>query len=358
MQDQKQSQALSIRLWLALLSTQEMLCNYLGIRLGLYDALADGVAVTPPQLAARAAIAPRYAREWLEQQAVSGIVRVEHDSDDGEARRYALPAGHREVLTDSDSAFSRVAGILPLGAVAYVLPQLLQAYRSGGGIPDRAFGPDWRHGHGGGNRALFTHLLPGWIRSNLSDIHGRLVAGGRVADVACGAGWAAIVLAHAYPNVKVDGFEIDFDLVGDATGHAAQAGVSDRVNFCQRDCSQPYAGQQYDMVCLFDTLHELPGPVEVLRACGAMCVPGGAVLVMDAFVAEKFHAPANEVERFQYTTSVLHCLPASLISKPSAATGTVMRPDIVRQYARDAGFSSVEIVAVNDRFHRLYRLRP
>jgi 2-polyprenyl-3-methyl-5-hydroxy-6-metoxy-1,4-benzoquinol methylase len=355
--DQKQAQALAIRLWLGCLATQEMLCNYLGIQLGLYEALAEGGAATADQLAERARIAPRYAREWLEQQAVSGIVKVERASVDAAQRVFSLPEEHREVLSHSDSPLSRIAGILPLGAVAHALPQLLDAYRSGEGLADKAYGLDWRWGHGSSNRALYAHSLAGWIRTALPDIHSRLSApDARAADIACGAGWAAIALARAYPNLHVDGFEIDADLGGDATLHAEQSGVAERVRFHIHDCSQPGIGGRYDLVCLFDTLHEMPKPVQVLGVCGTVCAATGCVLVMDARVADEFTAPANEIERFQYTTSVLHCLPACLAERPSAGTGTVMRPALVRQYAKEAGFSGMEILRLEERFHRFYRL--
>jgi len=220
-----------------------------------------------------------------------------------------------------------------------------------------AYGPDWRWSHGASNRALYAHGLAGWIRSALPDIHERLCdRDARAADIACGAGWAAIALACAYPTLQVDGFEIDADLAGDATFNAEQSGVADRVRFHIHDCSQPGIAGRYELVCLFDTLHEMPRPVQVLRVCGAACADTGCLLVMDAKVADEFTAPANEIERFQYTTSVLHCLPACLAERPSAGTGTVMRPALLRQYAREAGFSGVEILRLEDRFHRFYRL--
>lgn len=356
-QDQKQAQALSIRLWLGCLATQEMLCNYLGIRLGLYEALAEVGPATADQVAERAGIAPRYTREWLEQQAVSGIVKVVGAASAAAERVFSLPEEHRVVLTDSDSPFSRVAGILPVGAVAHALPRLLEVYRSGEGLTDKAYGPDWRSGHGASNRALYAHSLAGWIRGALPDVHARLSAGdARAADIACGAGWAAIALACAYPNLQVDGFDINDDMTRDATLNAERSGVAERVKFHVHDCSHPGIDATYDLVCLFDTLHELPGPVEVLRNCGGICAAAGGVLVMDAKVADEFTAPANEIERFQYTTSVLHCLPACLAEQPSAGTGTVMRPSLVRRYAQEAGFSGVEMLRVEDRFHHFYRL--
>lgn len=350
-----QTRAFGIRVWSMCLATQELYCVYIGIRLRLYEALAS--PATCQELARRAGIAHRYAWEWLEQQAAAGIIRVDDVLRPPHERVYTLPAPHREVLLLSDSPWSRAAGVLPLGGVALALPRLLEAYRSGAGVADAEFGEDWRESHGGANRALFLRFLPGWIRSAAPGIDERLRReGGRVADVACGAGWAAIALARAYPALRVDGFDIDRASIVEARSNAESAGVADRVVFEVRDARDPRQRGAYDLVCLFDALHEMPRPVEVLAACRELRADGGDVLVLDARVADAFIAPANEVERFQYTTSVLHCLPAALSQPSSEPTGTVLRVGTVRDLARRAGFADVVRLAVDDRFHHLYRL--
>jgi len=346
-----ESRALAVRMFRSMLATQELLATYLGVRLGLYEELAAGGPATADELAGRAGIAPRYAREWLEQQAVAGLLAVE---DAAGERRYRLPEEHVPVLTESDDPLSMVAlTTLPLGGVARALPRLLDAYRSGDGVADEEFGDDWRSGHSGANRALFAHSLVPWIRRFLPDVDRRLRGPARVADVACGAGWASIALARAYPCVSVTGLDLDARTLEAAARHAADCGVADRVTFEVRDAADPRLEGGYDLVCVFDALHELARPVEVLSACRALSADG-AVLVMDARVAEAFTAPADEIERFQYATSVLHCLPACLAERPSAGTGTVLRVAAVRDYAAAAGFSRVEVIPIDDRFHRLY----
>ncbi len=359
------ARALNVRLFMAMLHTQELLSGYLGVRLGLYQALAQAPA-TPAELVARAGVSRRYAREWLEQQAVAGFIEAADPpaapsggpSADPEARSYRLPPEHAEVLLASDSPLSMVSlTMLPLGGVAAALPRLLDAFRTGAGVPDSAYGDDWRDGHSGANRALFTHALPGWIRTALPELHARLRAGpARVADVGCGAGWAAVTLAKTYPWVAVDGFDLDPETVAAATANAAEAGVRDRAAFHVADAAAVDPGEGYDLVCVFDTLHEMSRPVEVLRACGKLRAPDGVVLVLDARVAERFTAPGDEIERFQYATSVLHCLPVSRTDSGAGGTGTVLRPDAVRSLAREAGFGDVRELPVGDRFHRLYRL--
>lgn len=356
------ARALSARLFLGALATQEAMTAYLGVKLGLYEAVHRDGPVTVAQLATRTGLAPRYVREWLEQQAVCGLLAVTDPFGVAESRLYRLPPGHERVLTASDDPLSAVArALLPLGGVAAALPSLLDAFACGRGVPDEEFGDDWRHGHGGANRAVFTRRLPGWLREHAPQVHARLAGPGRVrvADVGCGAGWAAIAIARAYPNADVIGFDLDARTVVEAREHAAGCGLADRVKFAVADAGTELAQGavgRFDLVCVFDTLHELPDPVGVLRACRAVRAPAGAVLVLDARVAEGFTAPGDEIERFQYATSVLHCLPAGMAAEGSAAPGTVMRPAAVRAMARQAGFTEAKHVDLDDRFHRLYTL--
>jgi SAM-dependent methyltransferase len=353
-----QATVLALRMWRSLLATQELLSAYLGVRLGLYEVLAAAGPATPGKLAERAAIAPRYAREWLEQQAVTGLLTVDAVDAPADERVYTLPSGHAQVLTVSDHPMSMAAlAVLPLGGVAAALPRLLAAYRTGDGVPDEVYGPDWRDGHSGANRSVFAHDLPRWLAAYLPDVHAQLsVPGCRAVDVACGAGWSSLALARTYPALRVDGIDLDAEAVAQARRHAEEAGLGERVCFAVRDAAEPDPAGGYDLVCLFDALHEMSRPVEVLRACRALRAAHGTVLLMDAKVAPTFTAPGDEVERFQYGTSVLHCLPASRTGPDCGGTGTVLRPDAVRALATEAGFAAVMVLPVDDRFHRLYRL--
>jgi 2-polyprenyl-3-methyl-5-hydroxy-6-metoxy-1,4-benzoquinol methylase len=354
-----QANMFAMRMWRSLLATQELLSAYLGVKLGLYDVLAAaGKPLTAGEVAASAGVAERYAREWLEQQAVASILTVEDARATAEERRYALPETHAEVLTISDSPASMASlAVLPLGGIAAALPALLSAYRSGEGVPDSVFGLDWREGHSGANRSLFAHQLAGWIKDSMPDVHERLsLPGKRIADVACGAGWSSIALALAYPQARVDGLDFDADAIAEARRNAEAAGVAGRVSFEARDAADPALAQGYDLVCLFDALHEISHPTAVLTACRALRGPDGTVLVMDAKVATGFTVPGDDVERFQYCTSVLHCLPAALVGEGSTGTGTVLRPQMMRKLAKEAGFSGMTILPVTDGFHRLYRL--
>jgi SAM-dependent methyltransferase len=353
------ARSLSVRLFTAGLAAAELMTVYLGLELGLYRALGADRPTRPSELAERAGIAPRYAREWLEQQAAGGIVLVENAASAGDERRYRLPAGHCEALTDADSPFAITPlVVLPIRGLATVLPRLAAAYRTGEGVPYAEYGRALRGAQGGLNRSVFRHFLPGWIARALPDVHHALAAGGAlVADVACGSGWSSIALAGAYPGVRVDGLDLDPESVADARRNAADAGLAERVRFDVRDAADAGLAGRYQLVCLFDALHDMSRPVEVLRACRSLLAPGGTLLVMEPAVGDRFAAPAPDPERFQYAVSVLHCLPVGMSEQPSAATGTVIRPETVRAYAAEAGLR-VRVLPGRHPFHRLYRLSP
>ena len=349
------------QLFLGAIGALETLHVYLGDRLGLYAALAEMPDASPGDLAASAGIAERYAREWLEQQAVSGLLDVVGEDDDPAKRRYRLPPEVAEVVTDPDS-LNYLAPLAPLvAAVCQTMPAVLEAFRTGAGVPYAAYGEDLRRGIARLNRPMFLHQLAAeWIPA-MPDIEMRLKAAdppARIADLGCGSGWSSIALARAYPAAQVHGIDLDEASIEEARRNAAAAGVADRVRFECRDVGDPAPAGRYDLVTFFETVHDMADPVAALRAAAALLGPGGAVLVGDEKVAETFTAPGDQLERFNYGWSALHCLPVALTEPMSVGTGTVIRPDTVRRFARDAGFSTVTVLPVEHDFWRFYRLVP
>lgn len=353
-----QRDELAERLFGAALGAYELMTVHLGDRLGYYRALAERGESTSGELADATGTHERYAREWLEQQAVAGFLEVEDAAAPAEKRRFRLPAGHAEVLIDRDS----LAHVTPMArfgvSFASVLPAIEEAFRSGGGVPWEAFGELGLHAQGDANRPLFVNLLGSEWLPGIPDVHDRLLADppARVADVACGAGWSSIAIARAYPKASVDGYDLDEASVEVARANAAETGIGDRVSFHARDAGDPELAGSYDLVTVFEAIHDMSRPVEVLRALRGLVAEGGAVIVMDERVADAFTAPGDEVERLMYTYSILCCLPVGLADSPSAGTGTVMRTDTLRRYAAEAGFAEVEVLPVEHEIFRFYRL--
>jgi ubiquinone/menaquinone biosynthesis C-methylase UbiE len=335
---------------------------YLGDRLGFYDALAEGAA-TASELAARAGTDERYTREWLEQQAVTGVLEVENPEARADERRFSLPPGHDEVLTNRESLnYLAPLAQLVAGAV-HPLEQLLEAYRTGSGIPYVDYGRDLREGQGRMNRNMLLYQFAQEYLPAIPDVHDKLQAGGRVADIGCGVGWSGIGLARAYPAVEVDGFDLDEPSVEQARRNAEEHGVADRARFYHRDAGEAdFQEGHYDLVTAIECIHDMGNPVEVLAAMRRLAKPDGAVLVVDERVREAFTPEPGEVEWMMYGWSILHCLPVGLAdcngnSSSCAATGTVMRPPTLQRYAQEAGFSEVEVLPLENDFFWFYRLR-
>jgi 2-polyprenyl-3-methyl-5-hydroxy-6-metoxy-1,4-benzoquinol methylase len=354
----RQRDELVERLFSAGLGMAEVLTVYLGDTLGLYRALERAGSMTAPELANEAGIFERYAREWLEQQAAAGILDVENVSAQADARRYLLPPGHIEPLLDPESPYSIAPFCKSFVAVSGAMPDLVAAFRSGDAVPWSAYGRDMVEAQGDFNRPWLVGSLGTEYMPSIPDVHERLMSepGARVADVACGVGWAAISLARAYPNITVDGFDLDEASIEIASRNAKEAGVGDRVRFEAKDAADPGLESQYDLAVVVESIHDLSQPVAVLSAIRGMLKPGGTLVVADERTEDSFTAPASETERMFYAYSVLCCLPSAMDDHTSAATGTVMRKTTFETYAREAGFDGVSVLPIEHDFLRFYRL--
>ena len=347
------------RVFEATLGVMDILSIYLGDRLGLYGALRDAGSATAAELGARAGVDGRYALEWLEQQAVTGILEVDDVAAPADERRFNIPAAYEDALLDMENP-----SVVPLArsavAFANVAPQLLEAFRSGGGVPWADYGTDMIEAQGDFNRpwlmsSFGTEMLPA-----IPGIADRLAADppARVADVACGVGWAGIAIAQAYPSVIVDGFDIDESSIDLANQNARDAGVDDRVTFRAIDVAQADPGA-YDLAVIIEAVHDMSQPAAVLASVRRMLKPDGALLVADEKAADAFTAPGDEVERFFYGFSITTCLPAVMDDRPSAAIGTVIRADTMAGLGAEAGFSAVErIDDPTPETLRFYRMTP
>jgi SAM-dependent methyltransferase len=352
--------ALTERLLEGTLAVLETACVHLGSRLGLYRAIDRLGAPTSAELAAATSTDERYVREWLEQQAVARILEVDDPEAPANARRFRLPPGHAEALLDAVSPLYGAA--LPTLAVGCLRPldALVDAFRSGSGVPYADYGEDTREGIAGMNRPMFHNDLgTAWLPA-VPEVDRRLRAEppARVADLACGVGWSTIAIARAYPLARVDGLDVDGASIARARENLAGADVGERVRFLHADGADPRLEGRYDLVTIFEALHDMARPVEVLRAARALLAADGCVVVADERVADRFTPDGDPTERLMYGFSVLHCLAVGREDEHSAATGTVIRAQTVREYALAAGFAEVETLPIENDFWRFYRLRP
>jgi SAM-dependent methyltransferase len=351
------TEALVERLFGAVIDTLEVASVHIGGRLGFYRALADHGNATASELADRCDCVERYVREWLEQQAVAGLLTVDDARAEPGTRRYGLPDAYRSVLVDEEELtyFTPIASIAV--DVLHPIEQLLGAYRSGAGVPFEAYGADLVDAIGATNRPQFVNLVREWLGS-IAEVDARLRAepAACVGDVGAGTAWSSIAIARAYPRVSIDAIDVDAISVERARVNVAAAGLEGRVRPVRRDASDKSLGGPYDLVTIFEALHDMNRPVEALRTVRASLADHGSVLIADERVAERFNPPGDEIERLNYGFSILHCLAVGLLDKDSAGTGTVMRPDTVRTYAEEAGFAHVDVLPLEHDFWRFYRL--
>ena len=352
------AEALADRVFNACVEAGYIATIHMGRELGLYAALRDHGALTSVELAERTSTDERYAREWLEHQAVGGVLIVDDASAAAQTRRYALPAGHAEALLDHESPYS--AGPFAQFIIGEIQPidATIDAFRSGEGVSYDTY-PVCRVAQAEVNRPMFVHELGSkWIPALPGIDQAFRAHGGRVADIACGSGWSSIELARAYPKVHVDGYDPDVPSIELAQENLRGSGVERQVRFYAEDGATARAPEGYDLVTIFEAIHDMPNPVEVLNNARRLLAPGGVVLVADENVGHEFHAPADQIEQLMYGFSVLFCLPTAREQQPSAAIGTAIRPHTLDACAREAGFADVQVLPIDNDLWRFYLLTP
>lgn len=338
----------------------QLMAIAIGDSLGLYAALTRTPNQTSTELAKATSSNERYIREWLEHQTVTGILVVDDVKADAKARRFSLPKGHAEVLTDKES-LAYLTPVLRLAlSTAPMLPKLVDAYKTGKGVPWSAYGREATEGQGGANRATFLQLIGSEWLPKIKDVDARLKADppARVADFGCGVGWSSIAMALAYPKIKVDGYDIDAMAVELATANAKAAGVGDRVSFHVKSAYDPEFKGSYDLATAFEVVHDLSRPVDALKTMRRLVGDTGSVVIVDERVGHEFTgANADWVERLWYGWSITMCLPTGKDDTVSAETGSIMRPKILEGYASQGGFTKFEVLPIENDLFRFYHLR-
>jgi 2-polyprenyl-3-methyl-5-hydroxy-6-metoxy-1,4-benzoquinol methylase len=323
----------------------------LGEKLGLYKAMAGAGPLTSEAVAERSGTAERYVREWLRNQAAGGYVTYNPDTD-----TYTLPDEHALALADEDSPFY-VLGAFELIASLYAdEDKILEAFRSGGGLgwhehdhrlfrgTERFFRPGYK-----------GHLVSSWIPA-LDGVKDKLELGAKVADVGCGHGASTIILAQAYPNSEFHGFDYHADSIERAREAAAQAGVADRISF-EVASAKDYPGTGYDLVCVFDCLHDMGDPVGASAHVFETLSPTGTWMIVEPFANDRVEDNLNPVGRVFYGASTVICTPASLDQEVGLALGAQAGEARLTEVIKEGGFSRVRR-ATETPFNLVLEARP
>ena len=320
-----------------------------GHRLGLYTALAEGPA-TPEQFAERTGCHPRYLTEWLRGQAAGGY--IDYDPATG---AFSLTEEQAYCLVDPNgpnvsAAFRAVVGYLRAE------PRITEAFRTGAGVGWHEHDEDVFVGIDAFYRPGYVaELVPNWIPA-LDGVDARLTAGARVADLGCGLGSTSVLMAQAYPRSTVVGSDYHSESIELARKKAAEAGVADRVSF-EVTSAQTFTGGDYDLVTMFDCLHDMGDPLGAARRIHDALTPDGTWLLVEPFTADTVEGNFNPVGRLYYAGSTFLCVPNALSQSGGHALGAQAGEAAIRQVATAAGFTRFRRAA-QTAFNLVYEIRP
>lgn len=322
----------------------------IGDRLGLFKSLSDQGPATSAELAARAGINERYAREWLGGMASAGY--VEYDPGSG---RFRVPAEHAAVLAQEAGPFF-IGGVYQrLIGMLKPLDLLLRAFREGGGVPVSVFNDDVWEGMERGSVCWVENLLVQQWMPAVSDVQARLEQGAAVADVGCGHGRALIKLAQAFPKSRYVGYDVFEPTIRRAAVYAEAAGVADRVSFRCLDAARGLP-EQYDVITSFDVLHDAVDPSALLRAIRRALRPDGTYLLLEINCSDRLEENSGPIASTRYGNSILYCMTTSL-AEGGAGLGTLGLPEPrLRELCGEAGFHRFRRVLANP-FSILYEIR-
>ncbi|WP_427145363.1 class I SAM-dependent methyltransferase [Rhizobium pisi] len=305
----------------------------LGDKVGLFKAMADGTPLSVERLAAKTGVKERYLREWLSAQAAADYVTYDEKTD-----RFSLTPEQAMVFAEENSPAFFVGAFEVVQSMWMDEPKVTEAFRTGKGL-------GW-HEHSAclfrGTERFFrpgynSHLINEWIPA-LAGMDDKLKAGANVADVGCGHGASTILMAQAYPASHFTGFDYHRPSIERAKAAAKEAGVADRVTFEQGRASE-FPGRGYDMVAMFDCLHDMGDPVGAGRHVKETLAPNGTWLIVEPFAHDHLKDNLNPVGRVYYGASTMICTPASLSQEVGLGLGAQAGEMKLRKVALDAGFT-------------------
>ena len=324
--------------------------SFIGDRLGLFAAMSAAGAVTAAELARKTRLDRRYLQEWLD--AMTAAQYIEYDPATG---RYRLPPEHAVVIADETSPLF-VGGFLEfIVPCISQAPKVLKAFRTGKGVPQRAYPPETFEAIERSSAGWFRHrLVPEWLPT-MPGVVEKLAAGGAYADVGCGSGRAAITVARAFEKARVFGYDNHAGSIARARKNARTEGVARRITFETKDAKRMPAGR-FDLVSTFDVVHDAADPVGLMKAIRRSLAPDGTYLLLETNAAPSVEGNVNPIGKFLYSVSTLYCMTQSLAAG-GPGLGAAMGEPKARALAGKAGFGSFRRLPIEDPFSVLYELK-
>ena len=322
----------------------------IGERMGLYKAMAGAGALTSAEVAERAGVAERSVREWLRNQAAGGYIAY-----DDAAETYELPPEQALALADEESPFYLLGAYELIASLYADEEKIAAAFRSGDGMgwhehdhrlfegTERFFRPGYK-----------GHLVTEWIPA-LEGVEEKLTEGAKVADIGCGHGASTVLMAEAFPESEFHGFDYHSASIERAREAAADAGI-DNTDF-DVATAKDYPGAGYDLVAVFDCLHDMGDPVGASHHIHDTLADDGTWLIVEPFAGDHVEDNLNPVGRVFYGASTMICTPASLDQEVGLALGAQAGQERLTEVIKEGGFKVVRR-ATETPFNLILEARP
>jgi 2-polyprenyl-3-methyl-5-hydroxy-6-metoxy-1,4-benzoquinol methylase len=323
----------------------------LGDKLGLYKAMAGAGPLTSAQVAQKTNLNERYVREWLSAQAAGGFLTY-----DALAQTFTLPPEQAFALAMEDSPVYLPGFFFIVSSVMKDVPKIEEGFRTGKGVGWHEHDHELFHGTEKFFRPNYrAHLVSQWIPA-LDGVGAKLKAGAKVADVGCGLGTSAILMAQAYPKSTFVGFDYHDRSIELAREAAKRAGVSDRVKF-EVSMAKNFPGSGYDFIAFFDCLHDMGDPEGAARHALKSLNRDGTWMIVEPYANDRLEDNLNPIGRVYYSASTTLCTPASLSQEVGLALGAQAGEARLTKVLKDAGFTRVRR-ATQTPFNIVLEARP
>jgi 2-polyprenyl-3-methyl-5-hydroxy-6-metoxy-1,4-benzoquinol methylase len=324
---------------------------YIGDRLGIFKAMADGKPVTSEELAQKTGLTERYIREWMK-----AMIAAEYLTYNSETRRASLSQEHALVLAQEGSPVF-VMGVAQMIPDHYsIIPKITEAFRKGGGVPYS----DYTHDTFEGTERLFetgynNFLASTWIPA-MPDVHKKLQSGAKVADVGCGRGKALLALAKAFPKSKYVGYDNYGPNIAYGNALASKEGVADRLRFEERSANLLPQSADFDLVMTCDCLHDMVSPETCARSIHGALKQDGTWFCIEPNLRDNVEENINPLGKLFYSVSTLQCMTCSL-AYGGAGYGAGMGEGNIRRVSQLAGFGQFKKLAVENPFNQFFEVK-
>jgi len=321
---------------------------YVGVKTGLFSTMSGKGPMSPEEVAQVSGLQPRYVAEWLAGMTTAGYL----DYDPG-GQTYAFP-DELAYLLDSEGTDHYMGGMSLMAPVLLsVAPKVADAFKNGGGVTFAEFGAEGVNALDVMNRGTYEQRLTSYWLPSMPDVHEKLTNGAQVLDVGCGAGRICLSIAAEYENSQVFGMDPDVESIDQAKQATADSDLNAKPEFIATTTADMERGDGFDLITIFDCVHDFAAPHQTLREIAALLKPDGTLFIMEPKAADNLEDNIHPMGTVYYGFSIFHCMTQSL-ANGGPGLGTCMGPAQTEALCKESGFSHFEMVPIKSQTNLFY----